>query len=43
MFLLNSYCVLWYFVRNDEIKLYNLKKKTGGHIIGMIVLIFLLG
>ena len=23
LFLLNCYCVLWYFVRNDEIKLYN--------------------
>ena len=23
LFLLNCYCVLWYFVRNDAIKLYN--------------------
>ena len=23
LFLLNCYCVLWYFVRNDEIILYN--------------------
>ena len=23
LFLLNCYCVLWYFVSNDEIKLYN--------------------